>query len=140
VVIKHRPLQDPPKFTQIKFFGLKICHLATLFVMAAECTLTFVCCIILSNRNLETLIALSQSVHLHQQHPVESIISHSTASICLSNDFQYCATGTWSQSFTSFCRSYLPSNKALEVTMYRFKAWVVHNKLFLKHDLKIDFK
>jgi hypothetical protein len=24
-------LQDPPKFTQIRSFGLKICHLATLF-------------------------------------------------------------------------------------------------------------
>jgi hypothetical protein len=27
---QHLPLQDPPKFTQIGIFGLKICHLATL--------------------------------------------------------------------------------------------------------------
>jgi hypothetical protein len=26
----HLPLQDPPKFTQIAIFGLKIYHLATL--------------------------------------------------------------------------------------------------------------
>jgi hypothetical protein len=29
---QHLPLQDPPKFTQIGLFGLKICHLATLLV------------------------------------------------------------------------------------------------------------
>jgi hypothetical protein len=28
------PLQDPPKFTQIGIFGLKICHLATLYYNA----------------------------------------------------------------------------------------------------------
>jgi hypothetical protein len=27
---RHRPLQDPPKFTQIGIFGLNIYHLATL--------------------------------------------------------------------------------------------------------------
>jgi hypothetical protein len=27
---QHFPLQDPPKFTQIDIFGLKIFHLATL--------------------------------------------------------------------------------------------------------------
>jgi hypothetical protein len=27
---QHHPLQDPPKFTQIGIFGLKIYHLATL--------------------------------------------------------------------------------------------------------------
>jgi hypothetical protein len=26
----HVPFQDPPKFTQFRIFGLKICHLATL--------------------------------------------------------------------------------------------------------------
>jgi hypothetical protein len=29
-IYQHTPLQDPPKFTQIGIFGLKICHLATL--------------------------------------------------------------------------------------------------------------
>jgi hypothetical protein len=29
-IYKHLQLQDPPKFTQIWIFGLKICHLATL--------------------------------------------------------------------------------------------------------------
>jgi hypothetical protein len=29
-IYQHFPLQDPPKFTQIEIFGLKICHLATL--------------------------------------------------------------------------------------------------------------
>jgi hypothetical protein len=29
---KNIPLQDPPKFTQIRIFGLKIYHLATLLV------------------------------------------------------------------------------------------------------------
>jgi hypothetical protein len=29
-IYQHLPLQDPPKFTQIGIFGLKICHLATL--------------------------------------------------------------------------------------------------------------
>jgi hypothetical protein len=29
-VYQHLPLQDPPKFTQIDIFGLKIWHLATL--------------------------------------------------------------------------------------------------------------
>jgi hypothetical protein len=28
-VYQHRPLKDPPKFTQIGIFGLKICRLAT---------------------------------------------------------------------------------------------------------------
>jgi hypothetical protein len=32
---QHLPLQDPPKFTQIGIFGMKICHLATL-VMASK--------------------------------------------------------------------------------------------------------
>jgi hypothetical protein len=30
ITYQHRPLQDPPKFTQIGIFGLKIYHLATL--------------------------------------------------------------------------------------------------------------
>jgi hypothetical protein len=30
-IYKHLPLQDPPKFTQIGIFSLKIGHLATLF-------------------------------------------------------------------------------------------------------------
>jgi hypothetical protein len=34
MVIKQLPLQDPPKFTQIGTFGLKICHLATLSAAA----------------------------------------------------------------------------------------------------------
>jgi hypothetical protein len=29
-IYQHRPLQDPPKFTRIGIFGLKIYHLATL--------------------------------------------------------------------------------------------------------------
>jgi hypothetical protein len=29
-ISQHFPLQDPPKFTQIGIFGLKIKHLATL--------------------------------------------------------------------------------------------------------------
>jgi hypothetical protein len=29
-IYQHLPMQDPPKFTQIGSFGLKICHLATL--------------------------------------------------------------------------------------------------------------
>jgi hypothetical protein len=29
-IYQHLPLQDPPKFTPIAIFGLKICHLATL--------------------------------------------------------------------------------------------------------------
>jgi hypothetical protein len=29
-------MQDPPKFTQISIFGLKICHLATLFTITAS--------------------------------------------------------------------------------------------------------
>jgi hypothetical protein len=29
---QHLPLQDPPKFTQIGSFYLKICHLATLTI------------------------------------------------------------------------------------------------------------
>jgi hypothetical protein len=28
-IYQHLPLQDPPKFTQIGIFGMKICHLAT---------------------------------------------------------------------------------------------------------------
>jgi hypothetical protein len=32
-IYQHLPLQDPPKFTQIGIFGLKICHLATLAAM-----------------------------------------------------------------------------------------------------------
>jgi hypothetical protein len=36
-IYQHYPLQDPPKFTQIGIFALKICHLATLAgVVAAE--------------------------------------------------------------------------------------------------------
>jgi hypothetical protein len=31
------PLQDPPKYTQIWIFGLKICHLATLFSGSKKC-------------------------------------------------------------------------------------------------------
>jgi predicted secreted protein len=31
-IYQHLPLQDPPKFTQIGIFGLKIWHLATLFL------------------------------------------------------------------------------------------------------------
>jgi hypothetical protein len=31
-VYPHLPLQDPPKFTQIWIFGLKVYHLATLVV------------------------------------------------------------------------------------------------------------
>jgi hypothetical protein len=31
---QHLPLQDPPKFTQIGIFGLKIYHLATLLDMS----------------------------------------------------------------------------------------------------------
>jgi hypothetical protein len=27
---QHLPLHEPPKFTQIGIFGLKLCHLATL--------------------------------------------------------------------------------------------------------------
>jgi hypothetical protein len=34
IIYQHRPLQDPPKFTQIWIFGLKICHLATLIQMS----------------------------------------------------------------------------------------------------------
>jgi hypothetical protein len=29
-VYEHLPLKDPPKFSQIGIFSLKICHLATL--------------------------------------------------------------------------------------------------------------
>jgi hypothetical protein len=29
----HLPFQDPQKFSQIGIFGLKICHLATLYLM-----------------------------------------------------------------------------------------------------------
>jgi hypothetical protein len=29
-IYQHLPLQDPPKFTQIRISALKICHLATL--------------------------------------------------------------------------------------------------------------
>jgi hypothetical protein len=32
--IYHLPLHDPPKFTQIWIFGLKICHLATLLLQS----------------------------------------------------------------------------------------------------------
>jgi hypothetical protein len=32
LIWQHLPFQDPPKFTQIGIFGLKICHLATLVV------------------------------------------------------------------------------------------------------------
>jgi hypothetical protein len=35
-IYKHFPLQDPPKVTQIKIFGLKIYHLATLLTLAAS--------------------------------------------------------------------------------------------------------
>jgi hypothetical protein len=31
-IYQHLPLQDPPKFTQIGIFGLKINHLATLYL------------------------------------------------------------------------------------------------------------
>jgi hypothetical protein len=31
-------LQDPPKFTQIGIFGLKICHLATLRLACSGCS------------------------------------------------------------------------------------------------------
>jgi hypothetical protein len=34
---QHLPLQDPPKFTQIGIFGLKICHLATLVIFSQKC-------------------------------------------------------------------------------------------------------
>jgi hypothetical protein len=33
---QHLQLQDPPKFTQIRIFGLKICRLATLVSQKAE--------------------------------------------------------------------------------------------------------
>jgi hypothetical protein len=33
-IYQHLPLKDPTKFTQIGKFGLKICHLATLFLDA----------------------------------------------------------------------------------------------------------
>jgi hypothetical protein len=32
VINQHLPLQDPPRLNQIWIFGLKIFHLATLFV------------------------------------------------------------------------------------------------------------
>jgi hypothetical protein len=38
-IYQHLPLQDPPKFTQIWIFGLKIYHLATLYVGAPEASL-----------------------------------------------------------------------------------------------------
>jgi hypothetical protein len=31
-IYQHLPMQDPPKFTKISIFGLKICYLATLFM------------------------------------------------------------------------------------------------------------
>jgi hypothetical protein len=36
-IYRHLPLQDPPKFTQIGFFGLKKCHLATLLCGVDGC-------------------------------------------------------------------------------------------------------
>jgi hypothetical protein len=50
--IKHLPLQDHPKFTQIRIFGLKIYHLATL-----ASTLTQI---------LEIVLHLSLSVSSHE--------------------------------------------------------------------------
>jgi hypothetical protein len=35
-IYKHRPLQAPPKITQIGIFGVKIYHLATLVDAAAQ--------------------------------------------------------------------------------------------------------
>jgi hypothetical protein len=35
LIYQHFPLKDPPKFTQIGIFGLKICHLATLLYKRA---------------------------------------------------------------------------------------------------------
>jgi hypothetical protein len=32
-IYRHLQLQDPPKFTQLEIFGLKICHLATLLAI-----------------------------------------------------------------------------------------------------------
>jgi hypothetical protein len=32
-IYQHLTLQDPPKFTQMVIFGLKICHLATLVLV-----------------------------------------------------------------------------------------------------------
>jgi hypothetical protein len=34
IIYEHLPLQHPEKFTQTGVFGLKICHLATLFSLS----------------------------------------------------------------------------------------------------------
>jgi hypothetical protein len=41
-IYQHLQLQDPPKFTQIGIFGLKICHLATLLLQEGQAYLGIV--------------------------------------------------------------------------------------------------
>jgi hypothetical protein len=42
-IYQHLPLRVPPKFTQIKIFGLKICHLETLFRKARPFVVVCIC-------------------------------------------------------------------------------------------------